>query len=192
MFALAIKEALRKKFPGTTASNKGFLSPLPLAQQMGSVSSNAPVTKIQAQQITPTPTPEIYGRTDKANTIRAKSPDLYNQAVERIKNVGANPFETNLLVDIAAAENNLKPEGNNYKWPVSTSQGMYMFNNPTWGDYLKASESARLAGAKKLDPLEQTRAILFEIRNKRLSRWDASKSVWSKPYNQEELKKYYR
>lgn len=175
-----------KKSPYEPIASTPWYSPVP---------SPTPMPKPTA---TPTPTPiPNYGRSKVVTDTRRLYPERYKQAQAVIAKLKLPQATSDLAMDVAGAENSLKFSGGN-GIPGNTSTGMFAFNEPTWKDYLAASESARLAGHTKDNPDNSAQAFAYMISQPKgikqfsLSRWNASKPKWSKYYSNEELKPYYR
>jgi hypothetical protein len=187
-----------------------YIHPQPLAPAEKTPTTNPNVlgTAVKFQPTTTpttTPTPIVnpaassevipnnvptYGRTKKAESAIKTNPDKYQQLISWLDTIGANDLEKNLAVDIAAQESMINPQSPS-PGPTSTSRGLYMFNNGTWGNYQKGIGNT---GVSQDNGLDQLNAFLYAIRHgitgQGLSRWNASKPVWGPSYTPEELSNF--
>lgn len=144
------------------------------------------------------PSELIYGRSEKARRESMAHPKEYQQYVEMLDRSYPNESKVvkDLASDVAAQESSYVPTLTavvNPGDPPSTSKGLYMFNNGTWGDYLRNSG---VVGVGRTDPQAQLDAFMYAIKKgitgQGLSRWNASRPIWGPNYNEEELNQFVR
>lgn len=139
------------------------------------------------------PSELVYGRSPKARAESMAHPTEYQQFIQMLDRSypGEPKAIKDLASDVAAQESSYIPTltavvkpGD----PPSTSKGLYMFNDGTWGDYLRDSG---VVGVGRTDPQAQLDAFMYAIKKgitkQGISRWNASRPIWGPHYTEEEL-----
>ena len=156
-----------------------------------------------------TPTPRITNNVIGRN-LNSKNFTV-TPTVEQSMSKAANYYKLNhpeLMGDIALQESSYDPnkvaaEGiydgkhrdeNGNIIPLSTSKGLYMYNDPTWDTvnvYKNNKDSTlNLPSDDRMDPETSSMATAYLITNGQLGRWAASANVWAPNYTWEELQPY--
>lgn len=190
---------------------RGFDKKFPSANAYvpGATASPTPSPTL-APAVAPTVTPamaEILGRSDKFkasynDSTRPNAEIIRKQA----KQYGVMP---ELMLDISSQESMLGQllRTQNYHPTERSASGLFHFTAPTWDEGVKrfgkqlgiANPGYEPYSQEWLDWIDQSRmdpelnaamTALF-LKNKMLSRWDASKDVWGPNYQPEELSPYY-
>ena len=168
-------------------------------------------------QITPTPEPVIQQEPTQApiRNVIGRNSNAKNftvtPTVEQSMSKAADYYKLEhpeLMGDIALQESSYDPnkvaaegiydgkhrdaDGNII--PLSTSRGLYMYNDPTWETvnvYKNNTDSTlNLPNDDRMNPDTSSMATAYLIKNGQLGRWAASANVWAPNYTWEELQPY--
>jgi len=189
---------------------QGWTPPKPqLAQNLQPTIARAqPTSQPVIQQVpepSPTVTRNVIGRNSNAKNFTV------TPTVEQSMSKAADYYKLNhpeLMGDIALQESSYDPnkvaaegiydgkhrDANGNIIPLSTSKGLYMYNDPTWDTinvYKNNKDSTlNLPSDDRMNPDTSSMATAYLITKGQLGRWAASANVWAPNYTWEELQPY--
>jgi len=165
-----------------------------------------PAVQVQTQ---PTATPNAYSGI--ARNPSAKNFNISPTVVDAINKAASYyGIPASILGDIALQESSFDPSktaamggydgetidpSTGKPFPYSTSQGLFMINDPTWTDLqnyknMKGS-TLSLPNNNRQDPYTSAMAAAYLIKHGQLGRWNPSANVWGPNYTYEEVQPYY-